>query len=177
MTVWIADTVNSWEWKSTKICVIFLCVKVFHIYNIFISCLKRCCWNFNYSIWCVMITNSRTKWNINFEDFFSFEVANNVIYGFWHLDELAFLRVVLSCKCQVLLCMLQVQLMVCCNKYWYLQPLRWFCSKLLLLLKVSYLAFESILVLLCLQGEVGRKHLQGSFYFCSSLNTLSTYVR
>ena len=69
--------------------------------------------------------------------------------------------------------MFQVQLMVCCNQYWYLQQLQWFCSKLLLLLKVSYLAFESILVFLCLQGEVGRKHLQGSFCFCSSLDTLS----
>ena len=68
--------------------------------------------------------------------------------------------------------MFQAQL-VCCNQYWNLQQLRWFCSKLLLLLKVSYLAFESILVFLCLQGEVGRKHLQGSFCFCSSLDTLS----
>ena len=73
--------------------------------------------------------------------------------------------------------MFQVQLMVCCNQYWYLQQLRWFCSKLLLLLKVSYLAFESILVFLCLQGEVGRKHLQGSLCICSSLDTLSTHVR
>ena len=82
----------------------------------------------------------------------------------------------LSCKCQELLCTFQAQLMVCCNQYWYLQQLRWFCSKLLLLLKVSYLAFESILVFLCLQGEVGRKHLQGSFCFCSFFDTLSIHI-
>ena len=100
---------------------------------------------------------------------FQFRGCQQYVLWFWHLDKLAFLGVVLSCNCQALHFMFQVQLMVCCNQYWYLQQLRWFCSKLLLLLKVSYLAFESILVFLCLQGEVGRKHLQGSFCFCSSL--------
>ena len=124
-----------------------------------------------------MISDSWTRENISYEDFFSFEVANNVIYGFDTFTSWLFLLVVLSSTCQVLLCMFQVQLMLCSNQYWYLRQSRWFCSKLLLLLKVLYLAFKFMSVFLCLQGEVGRKQLQGSPCFCSSLDTLSTYVR
>ena len=56
-----------------------------------------------------------------YEDFFSFKVAKTVIYDTF--EELAFLGVVLSCNCQLLLCMFQIQLMICCNQYWHLQQL------------------------------------------------------
>ena len=98
----------------------------------------------------------------------------SIVLTFW---QVGFLRVVLSYTCQVLLCMFQVELLACCSQYLYLQQLGWFSSELLLLLlKVLYLAFKSILVFLCLQGKFGRKHLQDSFCFCSSLDTLFTHV-
>ena len=59
----------------------------------------------------------------------------------------------LRCTCQVLLCMFQVKLMVCCNQYWYLRQLRRFRSKFLLFLKVSYLVFESISVFSLYSGR------------------------
>ena len=53
----------------------------------------------------------------------------------------------------------------------------YFCSMSLLPLGEWCLTFESILVFLYLQDEVGRKHHLGSFYFCFFLDILFIYVR